>query len=189
MIIKDPHIIYLFFSSYYYILKFFFGFPLSFWTFTHYSHNCDYLDTYADWVPGWMPASCQKGGLGWGQPYNFYTVWRELGNEDDQTEKADWWQRQTDWLAAVGVAGHECAACSYIAHIQIVWLDFLSHYFISSAYYSKRNSQIKCGSLMIMHPHCTFTSHAHAYASDTITRQKQIVVSANFRVFLCVTSH
>jgi len=43
--------------------------------------------------------------------------------------------------------------------------DFLSHYFLSSGYYSKIHSQRMCESLMILHPHCTLTSHEHAYAS------------------------
>ena len=89
------------------------------------------------WVPGGMPAFCQKEGLSWRQPYIFYTVWRELRNEDDQLEKADWWQNQTRlthcsrchwtwiWTSTVpswSVTLH--AARLYYYSIQIIWLDF-----------------------------------------------------------------
>ena len=152
-----------FFLSFHVILKFSFDFPL-YLPIT--LVILDDLDTYAA-LSAWRDASLlPEGGTRWRQPYIFYTVWRELRNEDDQVEKADWWQNQTRlthcsrchwtwmWTSTVpswSVALH--AARLYYYSIQIIWLDFLSHYpriilFSSSAYYPKEYYRIMCGSLM-----------------------------------------
>ena len=154
---RDPHII--LFSHYYSILELFYyslnvhplflSFPM---TWVHTEH----------WVPGWMPAFCQKGGLSWHRHYVLYTGWKELENEDNWAEKAGWWQSQTrlthcsrldldvDVNDASMISGH-CIQLDYYS-IQITQLEFMSHYshiypFLFKCLLFKRNSLIMCRSL------------------------------------------
>ena len=88
--VRDPHII-IFFSSYYSILKFVFWLPVILWIFSHYSNYSPWLG-YIRSIEGLARDSVDVELTIY---YRIYTGRKELENEDDRAEKADWRQSQT----------------------------------------------------------------------------------------------
>ena len=127
---RDPHII-PFLHPIIPFLNSFFDFPLFFEYLPIILIILDDLDMYTA-LNAWLDACFLGDSVDIDQPYIFYTVWRELGNEDDWAEKADYDRVRLNWLQYVKLYTQSyyyvCDSSNLLVfYVQKVWFSFSFH--------------------------------------------------------------